>query len=90
MSDIGRIESLHFDASPSAQRYRRERLQPDAIRRHLLDWKARDPFGAAFAATGLIEMAEMLQTTSSEFAMLVGRIMGILREVNAATPVGAS
>lgn len=77
------IADTYYDSTPSAQQYRRRRLEPDAIREHLLDWKSRQELGAQFAATSLIQMVEMLRPTPAEFVELVSRVMGILREVTA-------
>lgn len=46
------VPGINFDVTPEAQQYRWERLEPDAIRKHIVDWKERDPFGAQFAAMG--------------------------------------
>ena len=75
------VPGINFDVTPEAQRYRWERLEPDAIRRHIVDWKERDPFGAHFAAMGLIEMTGFLQCADAKRVELIDRILDILAEV---------
>lgn len=71
-----------YDRTPSAQQWRRKRLEPDAIREHLRDWSTvLEGYGASVAAVGLIEMAQMLECSDAEFAGHVRTILTVLDEV---------
>lgn len=75
------VERL-YDRTPSAQQWRRNRLEPDAIREELRKWSEHfDGFGASVAAVGLIEMAQMLECSDAEFAEHVRAILALLDEV---------
>lgn len=69
-----------YDRTPAARARRLERLQPDAIRRHITEWRDRhgDPY---FAAVNLIEMSRMLELTPTARVAMVDRILDILEEI---------
>lgn len=77
------VPGVNFDVTPTAQQYRRSRLEPDAIRAHIADWDRRDGLGAHFAAMGLVEMTGFLQCSDTERVELIDRILDILAEVMA-------
>jgi len=81
-----KIPGIHYDVTPQAQQYRRMRLEPEQIARHLRDWHNRDAWGAQFAALGLIEMTEYLQCSPTERVELIDRILGLLDEVTKESP----
>ena len=71
-----------YDRTPSARQWRRERLEPDAIRVQLGKWSEHfDGYGASVAAVGLIEMAQMLEGSDAEFAEWVRTILTMLDEI---------
>ena len=71
-----------YDRTPSARQWRRERLEPDAIREQMGKWSEHfDGYGASVAAVGLIEMAQMLEGSDAEFAEHVRCILTLLDEI---------
>ena len=69
-----------YDRTPVAQAYRRDRLAPAEIRRHLSEVAARAVMGADFAAVGLIEMTRMLECSDAERVAYVDRVLNVLAE----------
>lgn len=81
MARANKVPGVHYDTTPAAQQYRWARLEPDEIRRHIVDWKERDGLGAHFAAMGLVEMTGFLQCDDAKRVELIDRILDILAEV---------
>ena len=74
------IAQRRYDRTSSAQAFWRARLETPEIRRHLEEWRSRDPFGAAFAAVGLIEMTRVLECSDAQRLAYVDRVLNVLAE----------